>query len=576
MVEAAPQRGFPALAESPLSIAGCDALRWDDEADVVVVGFGGAGAVAAIQAAEGGASVIIADRFDGGGATTLSGGVIYSGANDVQRAAGIADSVEDMFEYLKLEVKGVVSDDALYRYCADSQTNIDWLRKQGVGYRSEFRDGRFAFPPEDVFIYYTGNEKLPHAVAKAKPAPRGLRAAGKGLGGRHFYGALRATALRSGAKYYPQSPATRLIVSADGAVLGVELRRLTPGTKPCARHAKLKRRYDALLRFIGGSAAAKAAAEMMRLEQEHGVPLRLRARSGVILAAGGFIFNPDMVQRHTPRYVKSMPLGTVSCDGSGIQLGMSVGAATGQMDHVAAWRHLAMPAAPEAYLKGLLVNARGERFIPEDAYSATVGGAIAESHDGRAWLIQDKPLRRQSFGALWGQLRSSMVLTIPTLLTLLFGTKRGKTIEELAVAVGVDPVGLRATVDANNATLAAGKPDPFGKQPEYRRPISSAPYYAIYVGTDSTFSQAVTVTLGGLVVDEGSGLVKRHDGRTIAGLYAVGRTAVGIPSENYVSGLSIGDCVFSGRRAALHATSSKRSQRVDQVSAVPTEAIVNE
>jgi 3-oxo-5alpha-steroid 4-dehydrogenase len=64
------------------------------------------------------------------------------------------------------------------------------------------------------------------------------------------------------------------------------------------------------------------------------------------------------------------------------------------------------------------------------------------------------------------------------------------------------------------------------------------------------------VTFGGLVVDEETGLVKRADDTAIQGLYAAGRTAVGIASGSYVSGLSLADCVFSGRRAGRHAALS--------------------
>jgi 3-oxo-5alpha-steroid 4-dehydrogenase len=61
------------------------------------------------------------------------------------------------------------------------------------------------------------------------------------------------------------------------------------------------------------------------------------------------------------------------------------------------------------------------------------------------------------------------------------------------------------------------------------------------------------LTLGGLVVAEDTGQVCRADGSAIAGLYAAGRSAVGLCSNSYVSGLSLADCVYSGRRAGRHA-----------------------
>src|SRR5262245_47830237 len=108
-------------------------LAWDSEADVVVVGFGGAGACAAIEAARAGASVVALDRFNGGGATAMSGGVVYAGGGtSVQRAAEVTDTVDDMVAYLREEVGNVVSPTLLAEFCASSASMIDWLASVGV------------------------------------------------------------------------------------------------------------------------------------------------------------------------------------------------------------------------------------------------------------------------------------------------------------------------------------------------------------------------------------------------------------------------------------------------------------
>ena len=78
-------------------------------------------------------------------------------------------------------------------------------------------------------------------------------------------------------------------------------------------------------------------------------------------------------------------------------------------------------------------------------------------------------------------------------------------------------------------------------------------FRSIDVGLAAKLFPCPTLTLGGLVVDEASGRVRSSDGRCIEGLYAAGRTAVGVSSGLYVSGLSIADGIFSGRRAGLHA-----------------------
>ena len=114
---------------------------------------------------------------------------------------------------------------------------------------------------------------------------------------------------------------------------------------------------------------------------------------------------------------------------------------------------------------------------------------------------------------------------------------------------------LRATIDAYNEAAAGRTGDPFGKPKKYMRSLEEGPYYAMDVSADSKLFPCPMITFGGLVVDEKTGLVKRADGSTIRGLYAAGRTAVGVASNSYVSGLSIADCVFSGCRAGRHASS---------------------
>ncbi len=85
-------------AQSPIDVDGPAALAWDEEVDVVIVGFGGAGASTAIEAKERGLEALVIERFNGGGATVISGGVIYSGGGTrIQKEAGVEDDVEEMY-----------------------------------------------------------------------------------------------------------------------------------------------------------------------------------------------------------------------------------------------------------------------------------------------------------------------------------------------------------------------------------------------------------------------------------------------------------------------------------------------
>jgi len=104
-----------------------------------------------------------------------------------------------------------------------------------------------------------------------------------------------------------------------------------------------------------------------------------------------------------------------------------------------------------------------------------------------------------------------------------------------------------------------GAADPMGKSDSCRQPFGAGPYYAINLAHAMPISPITSLTTGGLMVDEQTGGVLGSSGRPIPGLYAAGRSAVGIPSNNYVSGLSLADCVWSGRRAARAIAAKKSS-----------------
>ena len=124
----------------------------------------------------------------------------------------------------------------------------------------------------------------------------------------------------------------------------------------------------------------------------------------------------------------------------------------------------------------------------------------------------------------------------------------------MAARAGIDPAGLTATVDAYNAAAAAGRPDPAGKPADLVQRQDQPPFSLIDCSVRPRLAYpAPMLTLGGLMVAEDTGQVRRAGGTVVPGLYAAGRTAVGLCSHSYVSGLSLADCVFSGRRAGHHA-----------------------
>jgi 3-oxo-5alpha-steroid 4-dehydrogenase len=516
-------------------------------ADVVVVGFGAAGACAAIEAARAGADVVLVDRFGGGGATALSGGVVYAGGGtSIQRAAGVEDSVEGMYAYLSQEVDGAVSPSTLRRFCEGSAEMIEWLAALGVPFEASLCPYKTSYPTDRHYLYFSGSESSGGFRDVTPPVPRGHRVRARGTSGGTLYAHLARAVRELGVRVHPQT-AVRGLVQEGGRVVGVDCLALHGA--PAVAHRVLSK-YAAkpgiysppLRRVLHGAATT--------VERRFARPLRIRAQRGVVLAAGGFVANRAMLREHAPAYRGGLALGTPGDDGSGIRLGVAAGGATARLGSVSAWRFIT---PPTAFIGALLVDAAGKRVCDESRYGAALGKALIDGHSGRGWLFADAALIRE----VRGRMREQTVLFQRVQARYLLGRARvtGATVEEVARAAGVDAEGLLATVAAHDAAARAGCPDPAGKPAEFVRVPAEPPFSLIDVSVrPNAFYPCPMMTLGGLVVDEDSGAVLRADGSAVEGLYAAGRTAVGVCSDSYVTGLSLADCVFSGRRAGRRAT----------------------
>jgi 3-oxo-5alpha-steroid 4-dehydrogenase len=529
--------------------------EWGLQADVVVVGFGAAGACAALEAVAAGCSALVLDRFSGGGATALSGGVVYAGGGTAQqRAAGVSDSAEAMFRYLRTEVGDAVPAGTLREFCDGSAAMLAWLEGHGVPFEGSLCPDKTSYPTNRHYLYYSGSEVC--ARDTAPPAPRGHRARGRGTSGGLLYERLAAAARKGGAGVVGQTVAVRLVTDA-GRVTGVECRSLrsAPAWVRVAHRAVhgLSRKPYLYVPKLGRMLHRPAE----WLERRYGRPLLVGAGRGVVLAAGGFAANRQLMREHAPGARGCLPLATPGDDGSGIRLGVEAGGATAFLDRVSVWRFLTPP--PEL-ARGVLVGPDGKRICDESRYGAAIGDAIVRA-GGRAWLLVDQATlaaaRRQVPGStLWFQrLQACYLLT--------FGKMTADTVAGVAARAGVDPDGLAATLAAYNAAAGASGPvgesaDPVGKPADLVRAQDKPPYSLIDVSIrPRLLLPAPVLTLGGLVVAPESGQVLRADGTPVAGLYAAGRSAVGLCSRSYVSGLSIADCVFSGRRAGRHAANDQ-------------------
>ncbi len=463
--------------------------RWDGEADVVVVGYGCAGASAAIGALEGGSSVIVLERAGaGGGASSMAGGEIYmGGGTPVQKACGFDDTPQAMYDFLIAATGASPNEGKISLYCERSVDHFHWLVDCGVVFKPSFYALPCWEPPTDDGLVYTGGENAWPFNEMVPPAPRGhvpqiqnKRILEKS-GGWELMRHLSGTAEARGAQVRPDSRATRLVVGPDGSVVGVAGRSF-------------------------------------------GSDFAVRARRGVVLSTGGFAANKEMVALHAPAIAGQMALGTDGDDGSSILMGLGLGAAVAHMDAAEA----ALPSTPALVYPSVLVNQVGQRFINEDTYCGRIGQMAVFHQGARCYLVLDETIFESvPEGDRWGA-RPTWV---------------GETVGEIEAEMGLPSGSLQATVELYNRHAEKGEDPLFHKRAEYLRPLRS-PFGAI----DLTGAPYATFTLGGLVTST-DGEVIGPGGAPIPGLFAAGRATSGIPSWGYASGTSLGDGTFFGRRA---------------------------
>jgi 3-oxo-5alpha-steroid 4-dehydrogenase len=473
--------------------------HWDAVTDVLVVGFGAAGACAAIEAARAGAAVCLVEATSGnGGTSALSGGEIYfggSGGTPIQRAAGFSDATEDLAQYL-LMAGGPDADEArVRRYAENSLAHFEWLVAQGLRYKNSYIAERIIEPVTDDCLIWSGSEEAWPFAEKAKPCPRGHTPQFIGMGaGRYLMDVLAARVAELPVEVRYDTRALALIADDDNRVHGLVVRR------------------DGALAF-------------------------LRARRGVILCAGGFVMNRRMLQQHAPQLLRcSQPIGTVD-DGSGILLGQSVGGAAIHMDEgfvTVPWY------PPESLIKGIFVDERGRRFINEDCYHGRVSAHALRQQCDRIYLLVDQPIYAEP------QFGEHFRIGIGA---------AGETWEEVERALELPPGALTQTVAYYNAHAAQGQDPQFRKARKWLKPLTEPPFVAIDLRVD--YAAYACFTLGGLWTRPG-GEVLSSDGRAIPGLYAAGRTACGLPrwGEGYSSGMSLADATFFGREAGRAAAAA--------------------
>jgi 3-oxo-5alpha-steroid 4-dehydrogenase len=473
----------------PLELA--EVGTFDVETDVLVAGFGAAGSCTAHAAREAGAEVLVAERASGpGGAAALSEGIVYlGGGTPVQIACGFEDSVDNMVRYL-LAACGPGPDEAkVMAYAEASVGHFGWLVERGVEYDARLDVETQMAPSGTEGLVWSGGEDAWPFNEIAKPAPRGHLAKTKRSTGWLLMQRLAEAAVAAGADVSYDTRVERLIVD-DARVVGAVATR-------------------------------------------YGEKVAVKAHRGVVLTAGGFIWNDEMLKRHAPTLLLgTWKVGTEADDGRGIEMAQAIGARVKNM-HAG---EVSLPIIPPRQLtEGIIVDGAGQRFINEDTYMGRVGQAALYERDATCFLVIDEA----GYKPNWMGLEASWVC---------------ETVDELEAEIGLPVGSLEATLALYNRHAGLSADPVFHKRAERVRPLipplgafdlrrGSAPY--------------APFTLGGLETTV-SGQVLDLSGVAIPGLFAAGRCTSGICSFGYASGLSLGDSTLFGRFAGTAAANSEK------------------
>lgn len=469
--------------------------EWDHEADVVIAGFGVAGAAAAVAAAAEGADVLVLERTGSwGGAAAMAGGFIYlGGGTALQRACGFDDSVADMAAFLDAAMGPGADTERIADYCEGSVEHFDWLVSCGVPFKAEFFGEPGWEPMGDQGLMYSGGENAHPFNTIATPAPRGhvpqmaTKKQGEASAGFMLMKPLVDTATTAGARGLFDVRVQALVVADDGRVVGIRARRF-------------------------------------------GAEVNVRARRGVVLATGSFAYNDAMVAQYAPR-ISGRPAASIEQhDGQGIRMAQALGADLAHMDAT----EVAIFVDPQQLVRGILVNGRGQRFIAEDTYPGRVGQATLYHQDDTAYLIIDGAAQDEAMGSA----SPHLMMRQPTWVC--------DTVADLEQEMGLPAGCLQSTVAHYNEAAVRGEDPLLHKKPQWLKPIGSP------VGAVDLRNSTGGFTLGGLQTTL-DGEVLNVSGHPIEGLYAAGRSTAGLAAWGYASGISLGDGSFYGRRAGRRA-----------------------
>jgi len=548
---------------------------WDSTADVVIVGSGGGGMVAALTAADAGASALVLEKQERvGGSTAMSGGIVWVPNNPVMRAEGVPDSYEDAmvhFEAVVGDVGPASSFERRHAFLTAGPKMISFLQHSGVrfvycrGYSDYYSSakgghdvGRGIEPvPFDGRVLGEWLEKLQPGLAKSLGLAVMTNEA-RSLS--HYNRDIRAFA--TSARVVLRTYAARLRGQAlltNGASLIAQMLNIA-----IARDISVWR--EAPLEDLVVESGRVVGVRTVRA----GSSVLIRARLGVVLASGGFAHNAGMREHYggdQPNRAK-WSIANPGDTGEVLEAAMRLGAKTDLMDE--AWwlpsprtgrfGHSTLDQARQRP-RTIYVDAAGQRFVNESNSYMEVGKAMyARDKTSRAvpcWLIFDDRYRKR-----YAHQRSRPG-RFPRKLFEGGMLKQAWTLNDLARVCDIDPAGLSETVERFNRNAVLGIDPDYGRgESAYNRalgdpnhrvhpclgPIDEPPYYAVQVVPGDIG------TCGGLVTNEHAQVIGNDD-QPIEGLYATGNGTATVMGRHYLGpGASIANTMVFGYVAARHAT----------------------
>lgn len=488
------------------------------DADVVVVGAGGAGMTAAITAAAEGKSVVILESQSmvGGNSVRATGGMnagktVYQDENEFGESAGVEKTLKtaaekyadnetitalaktvseqwaayqanptgyfDSVELMELDTmiggKGINDPELVETLCANSADAIDWLDEHGI----------------------TLHNVSSFGGASVKRIHRPVNAEGKTVSvGSYMIPLLEENCEKAGVKMMLDTTATEILTDANGAAVGVK--------------------------------ATGASGETVTVNAK-----------AVVLATGGFGANLDMVVKYKPELKGFMTTNAPGIQGQGIEMAQAIGAATVDMDQIQI--HPTVEANTAALitegLRGdgaILINEEGQRFIDEVGTRDVVSAAEIAQTGSYSWLVVDQAMADAS-SVIQGYIKKGYTVT-------------GATYEELGKAMGVDAAAFAETMDKWNGYVEAKNDPDFGRT-SFANPLNTAPYYAVKV------TAGVHHTMGGLKINANTEVLNEK-GEVIPGLFAAGEVTGGVHGANRLGGNAVADFTVFGRIAGAAAS----------------------